>query len=34
MNSVWVPNATWRNLIFEVLEDNGIDPDCDGCLWE
>jgi protein tyrosine phosphatase (PTP) superfamily phosphohydrolase (DUF442 family) len=34
MNSVWVPNATWRNLIFEVLEDNGVEPDCDSCLWE
>lgn len=32
--SVWVPNATWRNLIFTVLEENGVSPDCDTCLWE
>lgn len=34
MNSVWVPNATWRQLIFDVLEENGVSPDCDDCLWE
>jgi protein tyrosine phosphatase (PTP) superfamily phosphohydrolase (DUF442 family) len=34
MNSVWVPNATWRKLIFDVLEENGVSPDCDDCLWE
>ncbi len=34
LNSVWVPNATWRQLIFDVLQDNGISPDCDACLWE
>jgi protein tyrosine phosphatase (PTP) superfamily phosphohydrolase (DUF442 family) len=34
MNTVWVPNATWRKLIFEVLEENGISPQCDSCLWE
>jgi protein tyrosine phosphatase (PTP) superfamily phosphohydrolase (DUF442 family) len=34
LNSVWVPNATWRALIFEVLEDSGLSPDCDDCLWE
>jgi protein tyrosine phosphatase (PTP) superfamily phosphohydrolase (DUF442 family) len=34
MNSVWVPNATWRKLIFDVLEENGISPHCDSCLWE
>lgn len=33
MNSVWTPNETWRALIFEVLEDNGIEPQCDGCDW-
>lgn len=32
--SVWVPNPTWREMIFDVLEDNGISPDCDACLWE
>jgi protein tyrosine phosphatase (PTP) superfamily phosphohydrolase (DUF442 family) len=34
LNTVWVPNATWRALIFEVLEDSGRSPDCDDCLWE
>lgn len=34
MNSVWVPNATWRAFIFDVLEDNGVSPHCDDCLWE
>jgi protein tyrosine phosphatase (PTP) superfamily phosphohydrolase (DUF442 family) len=33
MNSVWVPNASWRNLIFTILEENGRSPHCDGCLW-
>lgn len=34
LNSVWVPNDTWRALIFEVLEENGVSADCDSCLWE
>ncbi len=34
MNSVWVPNDTWRELIFSILEENGVSPDCDTCLWE
>ena len=34
MNSVWQPNETWRALIFEVLEDNDVSPQCDGCDWE
>ena len=34
MNSVWVPNDTWRNLVFDILEENDISPDCDACLWE
>lgn len=34
MNSVWQPNETWRKLIFEVLEENGKSPHCDGCNWE
>jgi protein tyrosine phosphatase (PTP) superfamily phosphohydrolase (DUF442 family) len=33
MNSIWTPNETWRDLIFEVLEDNGVSPNCDGCDW-
>ena len=33
MNSVWQPNETWRKLIFEILEENGKSPDCDGCSW-
>jgi len=34
LNSVWVPNNTWRKLIFDVLEENGRSADCDTCLWE
>ena len=34
MESVWVPNQTWQDLIFSVLEANGVSPDCDGCLWQ
>ena len=33
MNSVWTPNETWRDLIFAVLEANGVSPDCAGCDW-
>ena len=33
MDGVWSPDDTWRNLIFETLEANGISPDCDGCNW-
>ena len=33
MNTIWQPNDTWRNLIFEVLADNDISPDCEGCDW-
>ncbi len=34
MNSIWQPNETWRDLILEVLEDNGISANCDGCDWD
>jgi hypothetical protein len=34
LNSVWVPNDTWRKFIFDVLEENGRSADCDSCLWE
>ena len=34
MDSVWLPNKTWRNLIFGILEVNGESPYCDECLWE
>lgn len=33
MNAIWEPNDTWRELIFEVLEDNDLSPDCEGCDW-
>lgn len=33
LNSVWIPNGTWRAFIFDILEENGVDPDCDACLW-
>ena len=34
LNSVWVPNETWQDFIFSVLEEYGRSPDCDTCLWE
>lgn len=34
MNTVWQPNSTWRELIFEILEENGKSPHCEGCDWE
>ena len=33
MDSVWVPNDTWRQFIFDVLAEHGRSPDCDSCLW-
>ncbi len=33
LDSVWVPNDTWRRFIFDVLEENGRSPYCDSCLW-
>jgi uncharacterized protein YktB (UPF0637 family) len=34
MESVWVPNDTWRAFIFSTLEANGRSPHCDLCLWD
>ena len=34
MNTVWVPNNTWRAFIFSVLEENGMSAQCDACIWE
>ncbi len=33
MNTVWQPNEVWRDFIFEVLDQNDIDPQCEGCDW-
>ena len=33
LDSVWVPNDTWRRFIFDVLEAHGRSPHCDSCLW-
>ncbi|MEE4217766.1 MAG: protein tyrosine phosphatase family protein [Xanthomonadales bacterium] len=33
MNSVWQPDETWKELIFDVLHENGISPDCESCDW-
>lgn len=33
MNSVWQPNETWRDLIFQLLAENNISPECEGCDW-
>ena len=33
MNLVWQPNETWRDFIFTVLEQEGVDPHCESCDW-
>lgn len=33
MNKIWTPNQVWTDLILEVLADNDISPDCQGCDW-
>jgi len=33
MNSIWKPDGVWKDLIFEVLQDNGISPRCESCDW-
>jgi protein tyrosine phosphatase (PTP) superfamily phosphohydrolase (DUF442 family) len=33
MNTVWQPNEVWRDFIFEVLAQNDISADCEGCDW-
>ena len=33
MNTVWQPNAVWRDFIFEVMAQNNLDPHCEGCDW-
>lgn len=33
MNSVWQPNQVWRDFIFQVLAEQGVDPEVDGCDW-
>jgi len=35
MNTVWQPNETWRDLIFDILDENGLSAqtNCQGCDW-
>lgn len=33
MNSVWQPDSAWRDLILEILAENGIDSNCKDCDW-
>ena len=33
LNLVWQPNETWRNFIFDVLQENNISPECAVCDW-
>jgi protein tyrosine phosphatase (PTP) superfamily phosphohydrolase (DUF442 family) len=33
MNTVWQPNEVWRDFIFEVMNQNDVDPNCAGCDW-
>jgi protein tyrosine phosphatase (PTP) superfamily phosphohydrolase (DUF442 family) len=33
MNSVWQPDAVWRDFIFDVLQEHDISPECEVCDW-
>ena len=33
MNTVWQPNKVWRDFIFNILDENGKSPNCEGCDW-
>ena len=33
LDSVWTPNTVWTSFILELLEENGISPECEGCDW-
>ncbi len=33
MNTVWQPNEVWRDFIFNVMAENSVSPDCEGCDW-
>jgi len=33
LTAVWIPSDTWRQFIFSTLEENGVSPHCDECLW-
>ena len=33
MNTVWQPNAVWRDFIFAVMEDRGMSAQCETCDW-
>jgi protein tyrosine phosphatase (PTP) superfamily phosphohydrolase (DUF442 family) len=33
MNTVWQPNEVWRDFIFEVMAQNNLSPECEGCDW-
>lgn len=33
MNTVWQPNAVWRDFIFEVMAQNNRSPECEDCDW-
>lgn len=33
MNTVWQPNEVWRDFVFEVMAENNVSPECEGCDW-
>jgi len=33
MNTVWQPNAVWRDFIFDVMAQNDKSPECETCDW-
>lgn len=33
MNSIWTPDGAWKELIFQLLEENGVSPNCAECDW-
>lgn len=33
MNTIWQPNTTWRDFIFDVLAEHDVSPECPDCDW-
>jgi protein tyrosine phosphatase (PTP) superfamily phosphohydrolase (DUF442 family) len=33
LDSVWTPNTVWTAFILDLLKENSISPECEGCDW-
>ncbi len=33
MQRVWIPNTVWTKFARRVLQNNDVNPDCEGCDW-